>query len=107
MLITQLFRFRSLLRFVNARLFNCALRITNAATAMDANDSTNLGAGMAVADAIATNAALIIKHSPVTTGPAVAYRHYHAIGTLRTFDVLLWTSESIGQRSSECRRAFR
>ena len=33
--------------------------------------------------------------------PAVAHRHYHATGTLRTFEVLLWTGENIGKRSAD------
>ena len=34
--------------------------------------------------------------------PAVAHRHYHATGTLRTFEVLLWTGKkSIGKRSTD------
>lgn len=33
--------------------------------------------------------------------PAVAHRHYHATGTLRTFEVRLWTGENIGRRSAD------
>ena len=33
--------------------------------------------------------------------PAVAHRHYHATGTLRTFEVLLWTGESAGKRRAD------
>ena len=30
--------------------------------------------------------------------PVVAHRHYHATGTLRTFEVLLWTGGNVGKR---------
>ena len=33
--------------------------------------------------------------------PAVAHRHYHATGTLRTFEVRLWTGQNIGARNSD------
>ena len=33
--------------------------------------------------------------------PAVAHRHYHATGTLRTFEVRLWTGENVGKRSAD------
>ena len=33
--------------------------------------------------------------------PAVAHRHYHETGTLRTFDVLLWTRGTKGERSAD------
>ena len=33
--------------------------------------------------------------------PAVAHRHYHETGTLRTFDVVLWTGGNIGERNSD------
>ena len=33
--------------------------------------------------------------------PAVAHRHYHQTGTLRTFEVLLWTRGHIGGRSAD------
>ena len=33
--------------------------------------------------------------------PAVAHRHYHATGTLRTFEVLLWTGKNVGKRSAD------
>ena len=36
-----------------------------------------------------------------TSRPAVAHRHYHQTGTLRTFDVLLWTRGQIGERSAD------
>lgn len=36
-----------------------------------------------------------------TSRPAVAHRHYHQTGTLRTFEVLLWTREDIGERSAD------
>ena len=41
--------------------------------------------------------------SPLLTSsrPAVAHRHYHATGTLRTFEVRLWTGGSIGRRSTD------
>ena len=33
--------------------------------------------------------------------PAVAHRHYHATGTLRTFEVVLWTGGDVGSRSAD------
>ena len=33
--------------------------------------------------------------------PAVAHRHYHETGTLRTFEVQLWNGENVGMRSSD------
>ena len=33
--------------------------------------------------------------------PAVAHRHYHETGTLRTFEIKLWTGENIGKRNSD------
>ena len=41
--------------------------------------------------------------APVQTlaRPAVAHRHYHATGTLRTFDVLLWTGERVQRRTAD------
>ena len=33
--------------------------------------------------------------------PAVAHRHYHGTGTLRTFEVLLWTGGDVGRRSAD------
>ena len=33
--------------------------------------------------------------------PAVAHRHYHATGTLRTFEVSLWTGKNIGERNAD------
>ena len=33
--------------------------------------------------------------------PAIAHRHYHTTGTLRTFDVRLWTGESFGTRNAD------
>ncbi len=33
--------------------------------------------------------------------PAVAHRHYHATGTLRTFEVQLWTGEKPGSRKTD------
>lgn len=33
--------------------------------------------------------------------PAVAHRHYHSTGTLRTFKVLLWTGGVVGKRSAD------
>ena len=33
--------------------------------------------------------------------PVVAHRHYHATGTLRTFEVLLWTGGNVGKRSAD------
>ncbi len=36
-----------------------------------------------------------------TCRPAVAHRHYHQTGTLRTFEVLLWTRGQTGKRSAD------
>ena len=36
-----------------------------------------------------------------TSRPAVAHRHYHQTGTLRTFEVLLWTRGNLGERSAD------
>ncbi|MDD9981072.1 MAG: hypothetical protein OXU81_06900 [Gammaproteobacteria bacterium] len=33
--------------------------------------------------------------------PAIAHRHYHTTGTLRTFDVRLWTGEDLGTRNAD------
>ena len=33
--------------------------------------------------------------------PAVAHRHYHETGTLRTFEVRLWTGENISKRNAD------
>ena len=33
--------------------------------------------------------------------PAVAHRHYHSTGTLRTFEVLLWTDKPIGKHQAD------
>lgn len=33
--------------------------------------------------------------------PAVAHRHYHETGTLRTFEVRLWTGKNIGKRNAD------
>ena len=33
--------------------------------------------------------------------PAVAHRHYHATGTLRTFEVQLWTGEKVERRKTD------
>ena len=41
--------------------------------------------------------------SPLLTSsrPAVAHRHYHATGTLRTFEVRLWTDKNVDKRSAD------
>ena len=41
--------------------------------------------------------------SPLLTAtrPAVAHRHYHETGTLRTFDVALWSGREPGQRRAD------
>ena len=36
-----------------------------------------------------------------TSRPVVAHRHYHQTGTLRTFQVLLWSRGHIGERSAD------
>ena len=36
-----------------------------------------------------------------TSRPAVAHRHYHQTGTLRTFEVLLWTRSPIAERKAD------
>ncbi len=33
--------------------------------------------------------------------PVVAHRHYYETGTLRTFEVLLWTGENVGKRNAD------
>ena len=33
--------------------------------------------------------------------PAVAHRHYHATGTLRTFEIQLWTGKKVDKRSAD------
>lgn len=35
------------------------------------------------------------------TRPAVAHRHYHTTGTLRTFEVALWTGDKIPERTTD------
>ena len=36
-----------------------------------------------------------------TARPAVAHRHYHETGTLRTFDVALWSGRELGKRRAD------
>ena len=36
-----------------------------------------------------------------TARPAVAHRHYHETGTLRTFDVALWSGKALGERRAD------
>ena len=33
--------------------------------------------------------------------PAVAHRHYHKTGTLRTFDVVLWSADKVLERTAD------
>ena len=42
-----------------------------------------------------------ISHLLTSSRPAVAHRHYHETGTLRTFEVLLWTGKNIANRSAD------
>ena len=38
---------------------------------------------------------------PVSSRPCVAHRHYHATGTLRTFEIRLWTGAEPGPRTAD------
>ena len=41
-------------------------------------------------------------HSLLTSSrPAVAHRHYYATGTLRAFEILLWTDENVASRHAD------
>ena len=42
-----------------------------------------------------------VSASLVCSRPAVAHRHYHATGTLRTFEVRLWTGGNVGTRNAD------
>jgi len=37
----------------------------------------------------------------VSSRPCVAHRHYHATGTLRTFEIRLWTGAELGPRTAD------
>ena len=42
-----------------------------------------------------------IRVLPVSSRPCVAHRHYHATGTLRTFEIRLWTGAEPGPRTTD------
>ena len=42
-----------------------------------------------------------IRVLPLSSRPCVAHRHYHATGTLRTFEIRLWTGAEPGPRTAD------
>ena len=42
-----------------------------------------------------------VRALPVSSRPCVAHRHYHATGTLRTFEIRLWTGAEPGPRTAD------